>query len=284
MYRLVVENERGDTLTLTGNRNYAIDYLDGFYSSAAAISTAKVGVKDGEKVSARTVNKKNIGIYLKILQDVTNNRIDLYKIFQAKKKVTIYYTNPAREVKIEGYVESVTIAPHQQMSTAQMIILCPSPFFEGIDEIVRSLSTVVSNFTFPFSIEDSGMTFSYIKEETQINVQNHGEVDTGMIIEAKAIGEVINPIIYDEYSRILGVGTAEVPYTMTEGEVITFDTENKTVKSTKGIVTTNIFNYLRPNSVWFKLRPGDNIIGSGALEGNKNLKVTIRHRDKYEGV
>lgn len=284
MYRLVVENERGDRMTLTGNRNYAIDYLDGFYSSKAAISTAKVGVRDGEKVSARTVNKKNIGIYLKILQDVTNNRIDLYKIFQAKKKVTIYYTNPAREVKIEGYVESVTIAPHQQMSTAQMIILCPSPFFEGIDEIVRSLSTVVSNFTFPFSIEDSGMTFSYIKEETQINVQNHGEVDTGMIIEAKAIGEVINPIIYDEYSRILGIGTAEVPYTMAEGEVITFDTENKTVKSTKGIVTTNIFNYLRPNSVWFKLRPGDNIIGSGALEGNKNLKVTIRHRDKYEGV
>ena len=284
MYRLVVENERGDTMTLTGNRNYAIDYLDGFYSSLAEISTAKIGVRDGEKISSRTINKKNIGIYLKILQDVTNNRIDLYKIFQAKKKVTVYYTNPAREVKIEGYVESVTIAPHQQLSTAQIVLVCPSPFFEGIEEIIRSLSTVISNFTFPFSIEDSGMAFSYIKEETQINVENHGEVDSGMIIEVKAVGEVINPMLYDENSRILGVGTAEVPYVMEEGEVITFDTENKTVKSTKGIVTTNIFNYLRPNSVWFKLKPGDNVIGSGALEGNKKLKVTIKYRNKYEGV
>lgn len=284
MYRLIVENERGDQMVLTGNKNYAIDYLDGFYSSKSAISTAKIGTRDGEKISARTINKRNIGIYLNILQDVTNNRMDLYRIFRVKQKVTVYYQNPVRNVKIEGYVEEVNIKPHQKMSTAQIVLLCPQPFFEDIKEVIRSLSTVVDNFTFPFAIEESGIAFSYIEELTQINVYNHGEVETGMILELKAIGEVKNPIIYDEFSNILGIGTAELPYIMTEGEVITIDTEKKTVKSTKDLVTTNIFNYLRPNSMWFKLRTGDNIVGSGAEEGNTNLKITIRYNNKYEGV
>ena len=284
MYRLIVENERGDRMALTGNKNYAIDYLDGFYSSKAAISTAKIGTRDGEKISARTINKKDIGIYLNILQDVTNNRIDLYRIFRMKQKVTIYYENPVRNVKIEGYVEEVNIKPHQKMSTAQIILLCPSPFFEDIKEVIRSLSTIVDNFTFPFSIEESGITFSFIEELTQINAYNHGEVETGMILELKAIGPVVNPIIYDEDSRILGIGTTEVPYIMSAGEIITIDTEKKTVKSTKNLVTINIFNYLRPNSVWFKLKTGDNIIGSGAEEGNTNLRVTVRYSNKYEGV
>lgn len=286
MYKLKIVNEYGKSYTLTQNDKLNITLLDGFYSSSATINTSKVGVKPGERLASRSTNKRNIGIYFDILTDVMKIRKEMYNVFISGAKVTCYYENAENNVLIEGIVEDFTVNPHEQMTTGQIVLVCPYPYFKDINIIIDDIASVISNFTFPFSLPEEGNPFSFFDTNVQKNIVNNGNIESGMKIELSSVGgSVVNPRIYNRENRkFIGLGTDEKPFEMVAGDLITIDTEEKKVSLYRDGKTTNIFNSLSKNISWLTLSPGDNIFTFETLTGEEFLLVSFVHQDEYEGV
>lgn len=282
MFRVIVENKRGNKLAFTQNEKYTITAINGLGAPDAVINTADVGQFDGQRFNSSKVSMRNITMNIVISGDVETNRIALYQIFKAKEWIRFRYRNGLRDVYIDGYIESAPVNLFSQKQEVQVSILCPEPFFKAAEEIIDDMNLVISLFYFPFSFEESGEAISEYNEVAEKVVLNSGDIENGMIIELKAIGKVVNPkVISSDTLEFFGLN-----YTMENGDVILISTEkgNKTVRLIREGIETNIFNYIMKDISWLQLKAGDNVFVFEAEAGAEYLEVTFRHRNFYEGV
>lgn len=282
MFSLAIENAKGNRLRLTQNPNYTLVSVDGLNPAKANINTAVNANFDGSTFKSSRLENRNIVIMLAIEGAVEVNRIELYKFVKVKQNITVYVSNNSRDVSIGGYVESMDIGIFEQKQMVQISIICPNPYFTNAEEIVQNFSTVQGLFEFPFSIEEEGIVFGEILPDEEIDIVNGGDVASGMIIEFKAIGDVVAPAIYNT-----GTGQfIKIDVTMHDGDVV----QVNTIKGQKGVLeisdgtVTNILNKLDPSSTWLELETGDNIMMFTATSGVVNLQCTLYHNYYYEGV
>ena len=282
MFTLAIENAKGNRLRLTQNPNYNITSVDGLDPAKANINTAVNANFDGSTFKSSRVENRNIVITLAIEGAVEVNRIELYKFIRTKEQVTIYVTNNTRDTYIKGYVESMTIGIFNKKQMVQISVICPNPYFTNFDEEQKTFSSVRPLFEFPFDIEEEGIPFSEIVIEEDVNVPNHGDIATGMIIEFNALGAVTNPAIYDTGKGIF----MKVNVEMAAGDMIQINTK----KGQKGVIKvsdgtlTNILNKLDAGSTWLTLDAGDNTMMISATAGIANLHCTVYHDNLYEGM
>lgn len=281
-YTLAIENEQGDTLTLTGNSNYSLTSITGLNPPESTINTAVNANFDGSIYKSSRMNNRNIVINLAIEQPVETNRIALYSFFKSKKSCTVYYTNKSRDVSILGYVESFQIGFFEQKETAQISVICPQPYFEDIESNYIVFTTDNAAFEFPFEIPEAGIEFSTLTLDAQNVITNTGDFETGLIIIFHAIGHVENPTIYNITTGAL----MKINIELEEGDIVTIDTTRGSKKITLNSdgTITNIFNDLDYTSSWLTLEVGDNIIMYTADEYPQYLICNILYTTKYEGV
>lgn len=282
MYQCWIENEYGERLELTNNKNYTVYQIDGLNPPDAIINTTPVANFDGSRFNSSRTNERNIVIYLTIEGDCETNRINLYRYVRTKRYVKFYYKNSARDVYAEGYVENMQIAIFGMKQSVQISILCPQPFFKAVDTSIVDFSTIVPLFVFPFAYEEAGAPFSELEINAQKSIINNGDVINGVIIKIKAAGAALNPTIYNltqnQYFKL--------NIEMAEGDELTINTN----KSHKEITLlhdgeeSNVINDMDIGSEWFQLLSGDNIFTYGADEFPQNLTCTFIHADEFEGV
>jgi hypothetical protein len=82
-------------------------------------------------------------------------------------------------------------------------LLCPSPFFEALDEVRVELAAWIDKFSFPLEIPASGMELGQREPSQIIIVNNAGDVSCGCTISFTALGTLTNP-------EIMNVDTGEV--------------------------------------------------------------------------
>ena len=281
MFTLIAENKYGEQLELTHSEAYVITNIDGIDPPEAVINFTRNAGADGSVFNSAYVDNRVITITLAINTPADLNRINLYKYFKSKQKVKLYYKNSTRNVCIEGYVQNIPINYFEKKQIAQIIIFCPNPFFNESINKVTNFETVTSLFQFPFEIE-TPIPFSSIATNTETNVINSGDVETGMIITLRASGTVVNPAIYD-------VDTGEyfkINKAMAAGDVITINTKDKEKSITlfSAGVLSNIIGNIEYGSTWLKLRPGDNIMLITATTLPENLISSVSVINQYEGV
>ena len=282
MYQCWIENEYGERLELTNNKNYTVYQIDGLNPPDATINTTHVTNFDGSKFNSSRINERNIVVYLTIERDCEVNRINLYRYIKTKRYVKFYYKNSTRDVYIEGYVESMSIAIFEMKQNVQISILCPQPFFKAVNNDTLDFSSLTSMFVFPFAYEEAGAPFSAIEAITAKSIPNYGDIENGIIIQIRAIGTALNPQIYNldknEYFKI--------DVDVAAGDLITINT-NRSQKSVTLLhdgTTTNIINNVQLGSSWFQLLVGDNGFSYGADEHPENLMCSFTHTDEFEGV
>lgn len=284
MYKLILENQYGNSIEITHNRNYAIYEISGLHPPNAIISTDSLAIYDGEKFTSSKADKRTINIQFGITKNAETNRIALYKVIKTKQYIRLNYKNSIRDIFIEGYVESMIIDYHAVPQLVTISILCPQPYFNDATELISEMSALVKKFTFPFAIEKNNkIPFGYIEDVTEINVINNGDIQTNMIIKIQSSGEVINPTIFNretgEFFRL--------NFIMQTGDVITIDTNQgqKSVNLYRSGEDINIFNSISRDSTWLSLSPGDNImIYDADNETRRNMLVSFLYRYQYEGV
>lgn len=286
MLSIIAENERGKQISLTYNEeNFQIDKVTGLNPPNASIASFE-NIDDGDHFTHSRIEKRNIVISLFIRGDVEENRLELYRVFQNKKTVKLYFETYRSNVWIEGAVETVEVDQFNNPTTCEISVICHDPFFKSLEEFVNSLKTVESYFYFPcYTVEPKPIsTYSIVQV---LNLINDGNAHSGMTVEIYAYGEVVNPIIYNRETReYIGIGTEKNPFTMTYGDkvVITTGKNNSKIKLIRNAVETNIFNRLIKGSKFLTLSEGDNVFTYSADSGNEYIDIKFRHYAHYTGI
>ena len=286
MFTLKVENTRGAVLELTDNEeNYQVTEVSGLNPPNANINTSSYANGDGSSFNSSRIPDREIVITVYINGDIQKNRLALYKNFRNKEWCKIYYKDDLRDVFIEGYVQALEVSSFVQKQVAQISILCPNPYFKDVETIVQSISKIINNFTFPFSInEDEPVEFSTIELEKITNVINDSESETGLIINVLFMGTV-NKL------EIRNVDTGKnfiIDYEFMKNDklVINCNRGNKSVILTREAVEYNLIPYVRNGSTFFQLGIGDNNFSFLADDGVDDMLVDIhfKYYKVYLGV
>lgn len=281
MYTLIAQNKYGQQIELTHNEAYVIESIEGIDPPEAVINVVKNANADGSVFNSAYVNERQIIITLAINGPAEDNRINLYKYFKNKYPTRLYYKNGARDVYIDGYCKNIQISFFNLKQIAQIIIICPDPFFKNSDNELINFSSIDPLFEFPFEIEEP-IAFSEILAEVQKNIINKGDVDAGMKLVINITGSVTNPIIYNsETNQYFKLNASFI-----SGDEIVIDTEfmKKSVTLTRNGAITSLVNVIQSGSTWMQLLPGDNLLTMSADSGSEYLFAYILVSDLYEGV
>lgn len=282
MYRLWIENESGEMLELTNNNNYVVTDVDGLLSPDTVINKTESVNIDGSKYNSSKVNERTLSLTILPEYPVEENRQQLYNFFKVKKAVTVHFKNKNREVKIAGRFTKIDGSLFARTQTLTVEILCNDPFFQDRIRSIEDMAQVLSLFEFPFAIEEEGKEFSVINKTITKEIYNSGDVEAGFLITLRAVGTVVNPIIYD-------VNTRErfgLNFTMKYGDIIQINTNkgSKKVELIRDNITTNIINSIKQGNKWLQLRTGDNLFTYDCESGAENLYITFEFANRYEGV
>ncbi len=282
MFTLIVENERGEQLTLTNCDVCDVLRVDGLNPPSAIINTSETANMDGSNFKSSRISSRNIVILLNVKTPIETNRQQLYKYFRSKRWCRLYYANDNRDVYIDGYVESFENDQFTNLQKPQISIICPKPFFKNRSDNTVEFSGTNDAFEFPFSIADEGTEFGVI-EKVITRLVDAGEVETGAVISFIAgSDQILNPVIYNRTAQTyFGLNLD-----MNEGDVITINTikGEKAVTLLRDGVTTNIIDKMSDGSTWLQFDPGINEISYGADEGESNLIVSLTVTQLFEGV
>ena len=284
MYELILENKQGARLTFGMGSPFSIIEIQGLAPPSAIINTSGMALVDGAKYNSSKLDMRTINVAFAIEYSAAANRIEVYKVLRSKDWVRLYYRSDYRDVYIDGYIASIDVSHFARKQVVTCSILCPSPYFRSAQSLESEVSGISGGFTFPFaSTESPELVFGYLDPTNATQVDNAGEIETGMIIELYASGSVRAPKVFDcVTSDYIGVN-----YSMQAGDLITIDTRQgeKTIKLTRNAVESNIFNSLMNGSTWLQLGAAGGMyayeVGSGSAS---DLVITIKHDALFEGV
>lgn len=282
MYKLQVKNNRGEVLTLSNNPNYNVYKIEGLAPPPTTINTSANTTTDGVTINSARVDARNIVIYMTIEGDVEVNRIKLYKYFPVKKSISLYFTNGSRDVFIEGTVELIECDLFTNKQVAQISIICPKSYFKSVKNLITDFSSTNALFSFPFSISAEGTEFSAINNTLRQTIINTGDVETGLIIDVYAKGEVVNPVIYD----VLNKTYMKLNFTMRQSDHIVINTNvgDKGITLIRDGISSNALGYMVKGSEWLTLDMGDNVYTYSADSGIDNMIMSFSTPLLYSGV
>lgn len=285
MYSLKIENTNGEIFELTHDfSNYYVTDVSGLTPPATTINTAKAGIIDGTFFNSASVEERNIVISLTINGDIEANRQKLYRIFPRKTACTVYFKNANRDVKIQGYVETIEADLFSKREKAQISIICPRPYFEDLATIYAELTATLAMFEFPFAIEeDDPIPFSEATDYPIAEIVNEGDAEAGCIISIE-VNDTIQGI------KIINTSTQQFFYldsAFVDHDKITISTISGQMGVTRerGGTKTNILNYVGANSTWLRLAPGANYFTYTIDDGDtEDVEITFEATTLYGGV
>lgn len=286
MYNASIQNRSGELYLLDGQETrWQISRIKGLNPPKGQINMTTIVGLDGAVYNSSKLQTRNIVITVKITGQVEQNRLDLYRAFRTKEWCRFFYKNGSVNVWIDGYVESVECDLFEQKETAQISILCPSPYFKSVQEVIADISSRTALFKFPFSIDsDDPIPFSTYESDATATVTNSTATPTGVIIEMDFVGAVTKIVVQntDTGEHI----TLNYSFQADDHVVINTNPGEKSVKLIRNGVTTSIFSAVELGSVFFQLQAGANEFGYLANNGNANgnVYVLFRFYNQYRGV
>lgn len=162
-------------------------------------------------------------------------------------------------------------------------LICCNPFWKEEAEAKNDIASWIPSWEFDFEIPEEGIEMGYREPSIIVNVYNEGDVKSGMRIEFRAVGTVVNPVLLNvntqEYIRLLDT-------TMVAGDVITINTDygSKGATLTREGEEVDYFRHIDVDSTFMQLAIGDNVFRYSAESGITNLEASIYHNNKYLGV
>lgn len=290
IYYFILENQSGEQINMTTTaKQYMTSKIDGLNPPAGTISTSTYAGMDGSYLNNAFIEKRNIVISFQMRGiDIEKRRHLLYRVVKPSRYIKIYYKTAGIDVYTEGYVETCEVSNFDALTSGQISIICPDPYWYSTVAIYAYYSQVTGAFHFPFPESDAPFSLGVYSTTDNIIIQNDGD-ETGFTIRIEASSDETVPEIAAVTPTIYNADTGEylqIKGDILKGDVITITTKtgNKTVTLTRNGVDSNIINRLVSGSTWLSLREGKNTFHVQAVRGVKNLKVTLMHRNAYLGV
>lgn len=284
-------NSKGESIELANSHPFILVKITGIDGLNNILNTTKAAYQNGVTCEGKTLDKRNIVIEgaLKVenLSELEMNKERLLAIFNPELEGTLFYENSSKKYKINCEIETAPIFSefiNDEMCDFIISILCPDPLFKEMEEKRLDLAKWNSNFEFPFSFETNleivtKAEFGYRSMEQIVNIHNGGTTKCPIIIELKAIGDVVNPYI----ENIRTKEVLKINKTLVSGDkvIVTTKFENKNIYI-NGEKKNKYYDYM--NSSWLQLEVGDNLLKYDAESGVNNLECSIRFTPQFLGV
>lgn len=253
----------------------------GFGDIENEITTEKYASGDGAEVTGEYIPQRPLDIKADV-KDTRNNaeeRANALSFFNPKYRFTVYPTNDGVTRWISAKLQKRKCEPPQLGENAELelAMICPDPYFNDMDSYGQDIAEKSGGLVFPYrSPVGVGFNTGYFMHSKAVSIVNEGHVNTDLIIDITAVGEVINPKIVkdDAYVRL--------KMTLTDGDVLRIDLQ-------KGRITLNGDNCIgridRTSSFQdMKIEPGTSVISFDADSGDANMSIVLYYTPRYLGV
>lgn len=264
------------TLEVGKGKPFRLLNIDGIESGEIVLNTTDNVLSDGTRVRNRRIAFRPIMVECEYTgRNKEEQRRFVAGFFNVHKGGTLQidYMGTKREIpyEVEGYKSKLEniYTPYRFL----VHLYCPEPFLLDIVESSKEIVTWIGGISFPLKLPTKFSTAG----PRIINAVNNGDVETPIKIEI--FGPATNPkITLQETGEFI-----RIKDTLTADDIVTITTEfgNKRVEKNG----ENAFNILDlPDSTFFNLQVGDNVIEFTTEDIANNAKVKISYRNRYLGI
>ncbi len=238
--------------------------------------------QDGKIVTNKKIEPREIIIKGDINKNENEdiNRKKLISFFNPKYDGVLKVNRNGNKKKILYVVSSFrfTNSNLYDFQQFEIILECPDPYFESIDDFGKNIATITKQFAFPLAIvSNKGKIMGYKTYNNNVLLQNDGDCEVGCQIHIKAkYGGVTNPKILLNDKFIL----VKTEMKLNDELVINTNRRKKSVK----LNGVNIIHNTDRKTTFFSLARGDNIMKYESDEGYENMEVNVYFYKKYLGV
>lgn len=257
--------------------------VEGVYKVTNNVNTTENTMIDGATYQGSTTSMRNIVITAQMEKDYQKNRNILYKCFKPKSYGTLTYIENEEIRMIQYIVEDIEISETGVLRDITISLICPDPFFRGLENIYVEMARWEKQFEFPHEFVEELEEIETRNSEKIKQLDNESNADNvGMTITIEADGPVQNPVIHHvEQKEYIKLET-----TMQAGEkiVITTETNNKAIWIEKEGEKEENNGIMSEESEFLQLQSGLNTIQYEAESGEEYLNISIEYRYRYLGV
>lgn len=290
--KLIYTNERGETIEFSHDSVYHTNEVSGLSDIRNAIYSINSMGQDGDTYLGNRIQSREIEIVGSIAtrnkDETVTLRRRLNHVLNPQIGATLTYIYGDFKRVIDCRVDNAPVYSRKaifQDYTVQLV--CHNPFWREEAESKTDIASWIGGFEFPepLGLEipmEEGWEIGYREPSLIVNVYNGGDVKSGVRIDFRALGTVVNP-------SLLNIDTQEfikVNYTLEAGDVLSVSTYygQKEVFLKTGGQTIDAFRYLDPDSSYIQLEVGDNLFRYDAGSNVEGLEVSIYHNNQYLGV
>ncbi len=293
--KLTYLNERGESVAFSRASVYHVNFKDvtGLSDIRNAIYSISSMGQDGDTYLGNRIESRDIEIVGYIRErdkgQVQTLRRRLNHILNPQFNAVLIYEYGDYKRVIDCKVDNAPVFVRGVIFEQFTIqLLCLNPFWREEAETREDIASWQGGFEFPepdgleIIVSDTSWQLGHREPSLIVNVYNGGDVKTGIRIEFRALGAVVNP-------SLLNVNTQEfikLNIDMEAGDVLTVSTGygQKEITLLRGGVTSDAFRYLDVESSYLQLSVGDNLFRYDAAAALENLEVSIYHNNLYLGV
>lgn len=280
--RLDFVSPSGAAMPLLDSDYFTLSEIDGFTFAQSNIASVVVPFVDGDTITNIQTNPRAVTLYLSIKQTagVENAKRYILRFVKLKLEGKIQLEQDGREIELAGTVESIDLPRFSAGCTMAVTIHCSQPYWRDVDYVVKEISNIINLHYFPedqggLAFPTSGVPFGAYDNDLTQELENDGDVETGLVITIIALGAVTNPKIYNtltgEYIGITDTlaGNDQVVISTIKGQ--------KTI--TKNGV--NIIDKIMSGSTFLQLATGHNEFTIQADSGLDSVYFTLTYKQLY---
>jgi hypothetical protein len=280
-YYITFTNADGEEFAINPP-NYLLLGFDGFEQGQVEIQSSKAPYQDGETYIDNLFAKKIITLEFALFgetqQEVLDRRLIVSKRFNTRLGMGKLSFNQVAgsTYDIDVITKSISFGKGTKYHNVAIIeLIAPNPFWYDPTQIEQIMIGFSGGFSFPFSFP-----FNLGTVGSQLEVVNSGNIETPVMIYF--YGEVVNPVIQN-------LTTDEdiiINQTVNDGDILIINTAfgEKSVMILSGGVYTNAFEYVDPDSIFWKLAPGDNTLKYTVNSEGANAQCRIYYYHRFSGV
>lgn len=279
-------NGSGESFQLLLTGNYLLTGWWGFGELPVEHKTTQAPYQDGETLIDSVFKKRDLGFSMEIKglnrQEIFNRRLIVTRHFNVKHGIG--YLQWTQEdgttiYRIDCIPSEINFADGKGQGTTWQDVniefYAPNPFWYDPTSVLSTLVGFSGGLKFPFTFPVSFGTVT-----SQITVLNNGSVDTPVVLSF--IGEVTDPVL----ENITTDKKITIVKNIPSGSTLIISTTfgNKLVQIFNGTTYVNAFEYVDPDSEFWVLEPGNNIVKYSATFEGAGSKCTLLYYNRFSGV
>lgn len=133
MMRVWIGYADGDTETeLTNRAEWALTSVEGVSSADVELDAQGVAGRDGSAVRSPRMSPRVITMSFALVNSVQSARRELLSWLEPKRKISLRFED-RKELRIDGYVQSIAVSQDEPVERMEARIYCPDPWFRGLE-------------------------------------------------------------------------------------------------------------------------------------------------------